>query len=207
MEARERLEELKARTATYEMLAGLFLKEVTAEFLEGLRDDARFADGPLGEYAASLAGADLQQARVDAAADYSALFLGMSAAPVPPYESVYTSEVQLLMQEARDDAVRAYRGHGFAPAAEFNLPEDHAGVELQFMALLCRAQLTALREGDEERAERLAADQAEFLRNHLLGWMPRLCDDVEKRAKTGLYRGLARMTRQFLEFEQEDLPA
>lgn len=206
MEARERLEELEARAATYEMLAGLFLKEVTADFLEGLRDDARFADGPLGEYAASLADTDLGQARVDAVADYSALFLGMSAVPVPPYESVYTSEVQLLMQDARDDAVQTYREHGFAPAAEFNLPEDHAGVELQFMALLCRAQLAALQDGDEEGVERLAADQVAFLRDHLLGWMPRLCDDVEKRAKTCLYRGLAQMTRQFLEFEQEDLP-
>ncbi|HIS40698.1 MAG TPA: molecular chaperone TorD family protein [Candidatus Aphodovivens avistercoris] len=205
MEAQERKNVLAERAATYELLAGLFLQEATAGFLERLRDDAAFADGPLGDYAASLSGVDAEQARIEAAADYAALFLGMSAQPVPPYESVYTSELQLLMQEARDRAVETYRAHGFTAAADFNLPEDHAGVELQFMARLCRAELATLDAGDEAKARRLADVQATFLQEHLLSWMPRLCDDVEKRAKTGLYRGLARMTRQFLEFEREEL--
>lgn len=205
MGAQERKDVLAERAATYELLAGLFLQEATAGFLERLRDDAAFADGPLGDYAASLNGVDAEQARIEAAADYAALFLGMSAQPVPPYESVYTSELQLLMQEARDKAVEAYRANGFTAAVDFSLPEDHAGVELQFMARLCRAELAALDAGDEAEAGQLADAQAAFLREHLLSWMPQLCDDVEKRAKTGLYRGLAQMTRQFLEFEREEL--
>ena len=41
----------------------------------------------------------------------------------------------------------------------------------------------------------------------MLNWMPRMCVDVAARAKTGLYRGLADMTHQFLELEREELLA
>ena len=102
METFEGKEALSARAATYEFLSGLYLTEVTAEFIEQLRADDSFKEGPLGEYATSLEGVEAEQARQDAAADFAALFLGMSALPVAPYESVYTSELQLLMQEARD---------------------------------------------------------------------------------------------------------
>ena len=207
MEAFEGKEALSARAATYEFLSGLYLIEVTAEFIEQLRTDDSFKEGPLGEYAASLEGVEAEQARQDAAADFAALFLGMSALPVAPYESVYTSELQLLMQEARDEVVAFYREHGFACADDFSLPEDHAGVELQFMARLCRAEAEAIDACDATACARAHAAQQVFVRDHLLNWMPRMCEDVASRAKTGLYRGLADMTRQFLELEREELLA
>lgn len=207
METFEGKEALSARAATYEFLSGLYLTEVTAEFIEQLRADDSFKEGPLEEYAASLEGVEAEQARQDAAADFAALFLGMSALPVAPYESVYTSELQLLMQEARDEVVAFYREHGFACTDDFSLPEDHAGVELQFMARLCRAEAEAIDACDATACARARAAQQAFLRGHLLNWMPRMCEDVAARAKTGLYRGLADMTHQFLELEREELLA
>lgn len=198
---------VEARAATYSLLAGLYLREVSREFLERLSADDSLADGPLGDYAASVRGSDLEQARVDAAADYAAMFLGMSDNPVAPYESVYTSELHLLMQEARDEVVSVYRAHGFARAKDFSLPEDHAGVELEFMARLCRMEAEALDACDALACAQARSAQQEFARDHLLNWMPRMCADVEHRARTGLYQGLARMTIQFLDLEREELEA
>lgn len=205
MDARERSAEAEARELTYSFLSHLFLEEVTEGFLARLAEEPPALEGELGRYAVGLAGADLTAARTGAAAEFAALLLNMSADPVHPYESVYTSAERLLMQRSRDEVLAAYRAQGFERSGDLNVPEDHAGIELEFMARLCRKEADALASGDEARVEAAREAQRAFLRDHVLAWLPQLCDDLEKRAKPGLYRGLAETTRQFLAFEREEL--
>ena len=141
--------------------------------------------------------------RTEAAAEFAALLLNMSADPVFPYESVYASSEHLMMQKARDEVLAAYRSRGFERADGLSIPEDHVGIELEFMARLCQEELEALSAGNEGATESARAAQREFCERHLARWVPQLCDDLERRAKSGLYRGLAQMTRQFLAFECE----
>ena len=75
------------------------------------------------------------------------------------------------------------------------------------MARLCRKELDAMTGGDEEAVWDVRRTQQTFVRDHLLVWMPRMCDDLEARAKSGLYRGLAQTTRRFLSLEREELDA
>lgn len=70
---------------------------------------------------------------------------------------------------------------------------------------MCQKEMAALDAGDEAAAAAAREAQAVFVKNHLMNWVPQLCDDLERRAKTGLYRGLAETIRQFLAFESEDL--
>lgn len=198
---------IEARRLTYGLLSRLFLEEVPADLLAQMRDDPPFAEGEgeLGRYMAGLAGADLEQARTDAVAEFASLLLNMSADPVFPYESVYTSPERLMMQQARDEVLAAYRAAGLAQTGAVKVPEDHAAIELEFMAKLCERERAALDGGDDAAREEAREAQRAFLHDHLLAWMPQLCDDLEKRAHTGLYRGLAETTRQFLAFEKDEL--
>lgn len=205
MDTRECGTEAEARELTYSFLSHLFLEEVSEDFLARLAKEPPSLEGEFGRYAAGLAGADLVAVRTEAAAEFAALLLNMSANPVHPYESVYTSPERLLMQRSRDEVLAAYRVQGFERSGDLNVPEDHAGIELEFMARLCRKEADALAAGDEVGAEAACEAQRAFLRDHLLVWFPQLCDDLEKRAKSGLYRGLAETTRQFLAFEREEL--
>ena len=132
----------------------------------------------------------------------------MARRPVSPYESVHTSEGELLMQEARDRAVAAYRASGYSVAEGCRVPEDHIAIELSFMAALASRAAQELedavdnRDGSEQqRAEKAVEAQAAFLEQSLLPWVPGFCDLLEARATTGFYRGVAQMLRAFMEEE------
>ncbi len=204
MEACDNHATVESRKLTYVLVSSLFLEEVSEDFLERLAAGPPAA-GELGRFVATLSYADLATVRTDAASEFAALLLNMSADPVFPYESVYTSGERLMMQQARNEVLAAYRRQGFERADSVNVPEDHAGIELEFMARLCQKELDALDAGDTEAVETVRAAQKSFLTDHLLRWMFQLCDDLERRAKSSLYRGLAETTRQFLEFEREEL--
>lgn len=205
MEAHVDRASCEAREATYSFLSHMFLEDVTEEFLARLVERPPQLEGELGRFVAELPSADLASVRTEAAAEFAALLLNMSADPVFPYESVYTSAERLLMQKARDEVLADYRSSGFERAGDLNVPEDHVAIELEFMARLCRKELDAASVGDDAAADAAHEAQRAFARDHLLTWVPQLCDDLERRAKLGLYRGLAETTRQFLEFEREEL--
>ena len=207
METGEALANVEARAVTYSFLSGMFLREVSQDFLERLAAEPPHLGGELEGFAVGLATADLSTVRRDAAAEFAALLLGMSADPVHPYESVYTSPERLMMQDARDEVLALYRSQGLGRVGDLNIPEDHAGIELEFMARLCRKELDAMTGGDEGAVWDVRRTQQTFVRDHLLVWMPRMCDDLEARAKSGLYRGLAQTTRRFLSLEREELDA
>ena len=100
----------RERASIYRLFSALLAKEPSAEFLAQAANLAPAVQGELGEYFASLRGSDIEQARGDAASDFAALLLNMSPNPVIAYESVYTSEEGLLMQDARDaDSIGASR--------------------------------------------------------------------------------------------------
>ena len=92
----------RERASIYRLFSALLAKEPSAEFLAQAANLAPTVQGELGEYFAALRGCDIEQARGDAASDFAALLLNMSPNPVIAYESVYTSEEGLLMQDARD---------------------------------------------------------------------------------------------------------
>ena len=78
-------------------------------------------------------------ARQDLAVDYARVFLAAGVyegETAVPYESVYTSPEGILMQDSRDEVVRAYRRWGLAIPRDLNVPEDHLAFELEFMGRL-----------------------------------------------------------------------
>lgn len=193
------------RGLTYTFLSNMFLEEVTEEFLRHMKEQSSLLEGEWERYAAELSSEDLGAARTEAAAEFAALLLNMSADPVFPYESVYMSDERLLMRHARDEVLALYRGEGFVRADSLNVPEDHVGIEMEFMARLCDREVKAHAVGDSQTAQAVRGVERVFLHDHLMKWVPRLCDDLAARAGTGLYRGLAETTRLFLAFECEEL--
>lgn len=201
-EGAELLEDTVTRKAVFEFLSAAYLNEMSFEFLEGLRDSRIELEGELGEFVDSLADADLEEVRVDLASEYARIFLGMSPSPVAPYESVYASDLHILMQEPRDQVLKEYRAEGLAVAKELRLPEDHVSFEFAYMAHMCQKTVDALQSGSEAEAQRCLDKQRAFLADHLLAWVPDLCADVLKRAHTPFYRGVAVLTRDCLESDR-----
>lgn len=202
-ERAELIELMESRKAIYTFLSTAYFEEMTLAFLEALRNEPPALEGALGEFTASLADADLAQVRTDLAAEYARLFLNMSRTPIPPYESVYVSDLHILMQDARDDVLATYRSEGIVVVTEVNIPEDHLGLELDFMAKMCQKTAEALEADNEEEADRCLDVQAAFVEKHLCNWVPQLCLDVKSRTRQQFYRGVAELTEQFLVSEKE----
>ena len=205
---------LRGRMATYQFLSRLFRVEVDQELydtLMSMRFPANTGNALVDEGYRMICGY-LSQADgtvlTELAVDYVRAFIGsgndgFSAAY--PYESVYTSEGGLMMQDAYAEVLHVYRGAGFAKNPGFKEPEDHLAVELAFMALLCGRAVEALRAGDEAGAERQLRAQREFLSDHLLNWIDRFTADVRKAAEDGFYFDLATFTEDFLTADAAEL--
>lgn len=196
------IDELQMRKTVFEFLSAVYLTEMTRDFLDELRCEPIALDGELARFVDSLQDVDLDVVRSDLAAEYARLFLGMSSSPVAPYESVYASDLHILMQEPRDEVLGEYRSEGLVVTADLRLPEDHLSFELAFMAHMCQRTIEARRIGDYDEADRCLVKQRTFLEAHLLNWVPALCADVRARARTSFYRGIADLTERCLDFDR-----
>ncbi|MFC1895708.1 molybdopterin-dependent oxidoreductase [Thermodesulfobacteriota bacterium] len=125
---------------------------------------------------------------------YSRLFVQSESPGLTPYESVHCSPDGLLMQKARDEVLAAYRQAHLVPVDGFKEPEDHVAIELEFMARLC------------QQATETTALEVEFLKNHLLEWVPSMCSQINQAAMSPLYRAMAQLLSGFLILETNLLP-
>lgn len=201
------------RARVYTLLARCYEREVDDAFAAELADHAALESDDaqlVEEFAALTAGlaacddAQLEQLAVT----FNRVFFGMgprAAQKAFPYESVYTSDKALMMQDAYSAVLHVYREAGFAKNPEFTEPEDHLAVELSFMAALCERAVDALHAGDEAGAEVVLREQATFLQEHLLNWITPFAADVRKAAEGGFYERLATFTEAFLAADAEAL--
>ncbi|WP_261429135.1 TorD/DmsD family molecular chaperone [Xiamenia xianingshaonis] len=206
------LEELAAmcdnRAATYGLIARLYYAEVDEALFDELvamRYPVSSGNDLLDRGYYTLA-KYLSNAWVDPvlrlSVDYTKTFLGSGIdtySAAYPFESVYTSEKRLLMQDARDEVLAIYRSCGLDKSASWKTGEDHIAVELEFMRIMSARTAKALRAGDEDEATALLSTQKNFMLDHVATWAPVFCNDVRRFAGTTFYQALADVTEGFLE--------
>ena len=208
----------EARAATYSFLAQLYSKEIDAELLGHLKN---LDFSPLGEVCNNeengialmqnyLSGAaEDEETLTRLAVDFASVFLGMNKSQdgAYPYESVYTSEQGLLMQEAAEEALLAYRREGISQNMNYSVPDDHVALELSFMAHLCQKAAQSDKKSEQATVSSLNYKQAQFVEDHLGRWIPLFCKKCILLATTDFYRGLAMLTQNFIESERIHLRA
>ncbi|SDY46404.1 TorD/DmsD family molecular chaperone [Tindallia californiensis] len=123
----------------------------------------------------------------DLGVEYAHIFIMPEG--VKAYESVYRSKDQLVMQEPWEKVRAFYLNHGLKIEGKKRHPEDHASVELAFMALLL----------ENKQTEEV---QKEFLNQHILCWMPQLFKDIKSNPKADFYATVAEYADVFLEQEK-----
>ena len=212
--ARASLAELMtSRANVYRLLSRCYRSEMDAALARELTDEFTFAsDDPaladaLDAMRAALAGVD-EQALELLAVTFDRVFFGMgplTARHAFPYESVYTSDRGIMMQDAYAQVVRAYREQHLTKDASFTEPEDHLAVELAFMATLADRAAAFLGAGDatgDDAADQTVRQSLAFAQGHLLNWVDRFCIDLDASASVdgadGFYPALACFTAAFV---------
>lgn len=196
------VELMNARARSYGMLARLFREEVDLPTLRELQQ-MRFPQ-VTGNAAADEGYHQLydylkrawDDSVTELAIDYVSTFIGHGVngySAAYPYESVYTSERRLLMQEARAEVLATLRENELV-RGNWNEAEDHIALELEFMQRMALRAADALSDDAEDEAIAYLRTSYDFLENHLLNWVPMLVADMRMYARTLFYQGLAQLT-------------
>lgn len=193
------------RQGYYRLLATLFAREPTPEFLrsltEGLAErveaavnlNPRLGEGWKDLAACSGAGEVAQQV----ADEFTVLFVGPHPA-LNPYESFYLAgkfyaeplaAVRNFLQRAR-----------IAKDPGVPEPEDGIAFECEVMAALIGRQRAAQ---DPDGEAKWAHLQGEFLKHHLLVWVPQFASDLAREPRASFYQGVAKLLLGFLDLERE----
>ena len=189
-------------------LSRWFLAPPSASVLAELADPALLAEWPLAPAGWTPA---TSEPRGDATAtglahlatvhdadavahDHARLFVGPGRLQAAPYESVHTSEEGLLFEAETLDVRAWYRHYGLSAPRVGREPDDHLGLELEFVATLATWALDALEAGRSEEAAVFAHGLRGFVEAHL-AWLPAYTALLAERAETDFHRGLAHLTR------------
>lgn len=116
--------------------------------------------------------------------DFLKLFVGVGTPLAPPWESTWASDARLLFQRETLDVRYWYRDAGLQITRLHHEPDDHIGLELEFVGLL-------LERGDADTA-------AAFAAAHPKAWVARWCAAVQAHAETPFYRQLAAEAQELL---------
>lgn len=198
----------QARAQFYRLLSGLYFKELSEEEIAHLKaTDLRdlSLENEDTDQGIALMATYLTRARRDArqelACDYARCMLAAGSYEdrrPTPYESVFTSEDGLLMQDARDDVYRFFREAGIGVEKSLQTPEDHLSFEFEFMALMADRAVANIEAGEMDEALKAVQIQQDFHERHLANWIDIYTDCLENCANTKFYQGLAKLTRGFV---------
>jgi TorA maturation chaperone TorD len=123
--------------------------------------------------------------------DFARLFLGVKKTLVPPYESVWRSKDRLVMQKETAAVRNFYLEAGLKVKNQGEVPDDHIGIELEFMAFLWAKILESLQNNWEKNHRKFLRLKEDFYQKHLQVWTPQFCRELIKHSSTNFYSGIA----------------
>ena len=137
--------------------------------------------------------------------EYTRLFVGPDKLVAPPWESVYRGEDAMLFQEVTLEVREIYRGFGLLPEGYPHVADDSLALELAFISKLAERAMEDLHNGDEEGLDRLLESSGDFLKRHLLLWVPKFLERMQKASTQLLYPQLCVALDTFLRRDGESL--
>lgn len=193
-----------ARLETYRLIADFYLPpkagylEQVVELEERLQLVCPDAVAYLPEMQHEI---DLMELKVD----HARLFVGPFKVLAPPFGSVYMESKRELMGASSLDARKRYQEAGLDLSTDHKEAPDHIATELEFMHFLIFRELESIAKDDFEQAHALAQSQKDFLEKHLGRWTPAFTALVEEHATAGFFKGLARISREFVQQDRQFL--
>ena len=212
------VEVAEARSRVYDLLSALFLELpslkllqsiFSAEFERQLSSAAsKFETGEMKQglkLITSFVAAFKEQPRKEVlkrvSIDRTRLLRGVDPrhSPPPPYESVYREG--RLWGKSTVEVSQTYGRLGVKLPGTWTEPPDYIGIELDFMRLICLRERKAWQAGSTDKAVEYLEAGRDFLKKHIVLWVPGFCEEMYNRAELNFYKGIARLTGGFVEYD------
>ncbi len=174
-------------------LSSLGDEDVPEDMREGLRLIQAFIDASRNK--------PVEELKTSLAVDRTKLLRGIKPGygPPPPYEGVYVAAGQEATGPAMVNVRRIYAESGVILPEGLHDQPDFIGLELDFMRHLTDKEAQAWADENIEEVAKLTAKEQAFLNEHVLTWIPRFCDLMLEQAQLDFYRGIARLTKGFVQ--------
>ena len=206
----ERTAVARQRSNIYGLLATVFRQEVTSDLLKQIKNPQFL--GVLSDLGVQWKDDFSQKSEgellEDLAVEYARLFLGPGR-HISPHESVHNQREDgqwgQLWGKSTVEVRKFIETAGFSYHSEFKGMPDHITAELEFMERVAQREEQAWVEDDEEAALYCQKIEKRFIEEHLVKWIPQFCDKVTEEADLPFYRDMAKMTKNFIEFEKEEI--
>lgn len=136
---------------------------------------------------------DIPLARLELAADFAQIFLLDAKAGAPPYASMYEGDDPQFCGTAEAQMRNFLAASGLSIDPRFREPADHLAVYLALMRHLLEQHQ------DARDIAATAVDQAAFLHDALLGWLPKFVQRCQQaRPQVDFYPALAALLLAFV---------
>jgi TorA maturation chaperone TorD len=135
------------------------------------------------------------------ALDYTGLFIAPGNR-IPLNESVYRDAEDGYMGKSAVEVNHFIKTLGLKIDANWTDMPDHISVEFEIMQQLTEKENEMLNENDRKKADLCRKLQTEFTMNHIIKWIPDICDRIEDQSRTSFYTELAKLTRDFIHSER-----
>jgi TorA maturation chaperone TorD len=145
----------------------------------------------------------IEELKTDLAVERTKLVRGIKPGygPPPPYEGVYAATAEEALGHAVLNIKNIYAESGVVLPEEVHDQPDFIGFELDFMRHLAEREAQAWADDKMEEVILVTKKEQAFLVEHILAWIPRFCDLMFEQAQLDFYRGIARLTKGFVESE------
>jgi TorA maturation chaperone TorD len=206
----ERTAVARQRSNVYGLLATVFRQEVTPYLLQQIKDPQFLGVlSDLGiQWEADLFQKSDRELLDELAVEYARLFLGPGR-HISPHESVHHKRKDgqwgQLWGQSSVEVKKLIESSGLQYKSGYSGLPDHISVELEFMQEVSRREEHAWEEGDKETALRCLKIEKEFIEDHLIRWIPVFCGKVISAAESPFYRDMAALTKNFIEFEKQEI--
>lgn len=200
------IEDLKEERHILGLLKHIFLKEPTKEFLQELGEinivtEENDTDKGLDLIACAMRAKKdrLDEYTENLAVEFTRLFIGPKNPPAIPYASFYLSESKTVMTDITTEVRKRYLDAGMAVKDLYSTPDDHIGIELEFISYLTEKIINLYENGQRSESSRLFELRNNFINEHMVYWVPlfvlRLLDSTQE----DFYKGAAIILREVIE--------
>lgn len=189
-------EELQGEIFLYHLLGRVFQSEPTKEMIDGLKalrlplDEEPHAHGLLLMVSAAQQNYSRSAEWLEElAGEFVRVFIGPLKPLVVPYASFYLSDSRQLMTDETIEVRRRYLEAGMAIKDLYKVPDDHIGIELEFLYYLASESASLMREGRQAEATTFQTMKTDFITSHMALWVPQFAEQLVNVTKEDFFKG------------------
>ena len=137
----------------------------------------------------------------DLQSEHRRVFSNVITLDCPPYETLFGNDHVFAQSHVMGDISGFYKAFGVELSKDIHERLDHLSVEFEFMHFLAYKESYSLCHDGPEKTQIVIDAQKKFVKNHIGRWVPLFCRMLTKKADSGLFKLVADMTADWMEFE------